>query len=209
VTLADLTRDSVLKAVAEFDRIGREAFLKDAGFGRARAYYLDHGGRLYDSKAIAGYAHGVITGTPLGPQDFSGGDKTVAQRLQALGFMVLNVPNPDWTRDEIILACQLVERNRLCVVAPGVAATSHQAGWSSAGSPTTPTKSRQPLPAHRNLEHRCHPPDAILPANQIEPGLLWRLDAANRSVARYSCSRMRCRARLAQRVSRVGPIIAQ
>ena len=111
VTLSDVTRASVLTAVAEFDRQGRDAFLKSTHFGRARAYYLEHEGRLYDSKAIAGYAHGVSTGTPLGPGDFSGGDKTVAQRLEALGFTVLNVPNPNWTRDEIIVACELVEVN--------------------------------------------------------------------------------------------------
>jgi 5-methylcytosine-specific restriction enzyme A len=111
VTLGDVTRTGVLTAVGEFDRLGRDAFLRQTGFGRARAYYLEHAGRLYDSKAIAGYAHQVSTGRPLGPADFSGGDKTVAQRLTALGFMVLNVPNPDWTRDEIILACELVEAN--------------------------------------------------------------------------------------------------
>jgi 5-methylcytosine-specific restriction enzyme A len=111
VTLGDVTRASVLTAVAEFDRGGRDAFLRSTGFGRARAYYLEHDGHLYDSKAIVGYAHGISTGTPLGPGDFSGGDKTVAQRLEALGFTVLNAPNPDWTRDEIILACALVEAN--------------------------------------------------------------------------------------------------
>jgi 5-methylcytosine-specific restriction enzyme A len=111
VTLSDVTAIGVRAAVAEFDRLGRDAFLRSTGFGRARAYYLEHDGRLYDSKAIVGYAHGISAGTPLGPGDFSGGDKTVAQRLAALGFKVLNVPNPDWTRDEIILACALVESN--------------------------------------------------------------------------------------------------
>ncbi|WP_343449841.1 hypothetical protein [Micromonospora oryzae] len=109
--LADVTRASVLAAVEEFDRLGRDVFLKSTGFGRSRAYYLDYQGNLYDSKAIIGYAHGVSTGTAWGPADFSGGDKTVAQRLEALGFMVAFLPNPDWTRDEIILACDLVLAN--------------------------------------------------------------------------------------------------
>jgi len=43
----------------------------------------------------------------------SGGDKTVAKRLEALGFKVLKLTKLDWTRDEIILACQLVETNGL------------------------------------------------------------------------------------------------
>jgi hypothetical protein len=32
--------------------------------------------------------------------------------LEALGFRVLNLPNLDWTREQIILACGLVEGNR-------------------------------------------------------------------------------------------------
>ena len=111
MTLSDVTRTGVLAAVAEFDRLGREAFLKSTGFGPARAYFLEHDGKLYDSKAIIGYAHGVNTGVPLGPGDFSGGDKTVAQRLETLGFRVLNLDRPKWTRDEIILACALAEAN--------------------------------------------------------------------------------------------------
>jgi 5-methylcytosine-specific restriction enzyme A len=70
-----------MAAVEEFDRLGREAFLKSTGFGPAQVYFLDHDGKLYDSKAIIGYAHGVSTGVPLGPGEFSGGDDTVAQRL--------------------------------------------------------------------------------------------------------------------------------
>jgi 5-methylcytosine-specific restriction protein A len=112
VTLGDVTRTGVLAAVAEFDRLGRAAFLKSTGFGAARTYFLQYGGKLYDSKAIAGYAHGVSTGAPMRPRDFSGGDSTVAQRLEALGFEVLNLERPDWTRDEIILACALAESNR-------------------------------------------------------------------------------------------------
>jgi len=111
VTLADVTAAGVRAAIQEFDRLGRDAFLRSTGFRRAQEYFLEYDGRLYDSKAIAGYAYGISTGTPLGPRDFSGGDKTVANRLEALGFKVLKLTKPDWTRDEIILACQLVEAN--------------------------------------------------------------------------------------------------
>ena len=111
MTLADVTHESVLAAVAEFDQLGRDAFLHATGFHRSREYYLEHEGQLYDSKPIVGYAHGVSTGTPLRPGDFSGGDKTVARRLEALGFEVRYLPYADWTRDEIILACELVEAN--------------------------------------------------------------------------------------------------
>lgn len=111
VTLSDVTHTGVMAAVEEFDRLGREAFLKSTGFGSAQVYFLEHDGRLYDSKAIIGYAHGVSTGIPLGPGDFSGGDNTVAQRLQTLGFTVLNLRRPDWKYDEIVLACALAEAN--------------------------------------------------------------------------------------------------
>jgi hypothetical protein len=67
----------------------------------------DHITAAFRPKAIAGYAHGVSTGTPLGRGDFTGGDKTAAHCLETLGFAVLNLSNPEWTRDEIILACPL------------------------------------------------------------------------------------------------------
>jgi 5-methylcytosine-specific restriction protein A len=111
VTLGDVTREGVLVAVEEFDRLGRAAFLKSTGFGPAQTYFLQHDGKLYDSKAIIGYAHGVCTGVPLGPPDFSGGDKTVARRLETLGFTILNLHRPAWTRHELVLACALAEAN--------------------------------------------------------------------------------------------------
>lgn len=60
VTLSDVTCADVLAATREFGRLGREAFLKSTGFGPARAYFLQHDGKLYDSKVIVGYAHGSV-----------------------------------------------------------------------------------------------------------------------------------------------------
>lgn len=111
MTLADITRQAVLAATEEFNRVGRDDFLHKTGFRRARDYYLELNGILYDSKAIVAYAHGVATGTPLRPEDFSGGDKTVAARLRALDFTVRQFRRFGWTRDEIVLACALVEEN--------------------------------------------------------------------------------------------------
>lgn len=152
-----MTRAGVLTAVAEFDRLGRDAFLESTGFGRARAYFLEHDGRLYDSKAIAGYAHRVSTGTPLGPGDFSGGDSTVAQRLEGLGFTVLNVSNPDWRRDEIILACQLVCANgwrQVDASDPRVKALSELL-QSPRDSPL-PAKPGLPEPSRCRVQDRLH-----------------------------------------------------
>ncbi|MFD3452905.1 hypothetical protein ACFWVC_12080 [Streptomyces sp. NPDC058691] len=90
--LADLTRDGVLAAIRECDELGRDAFLHKYAFGPARAYRLVHDGRTYDSKAIAGVAHGHCAGVALTADEFSGGAKTVARRLQELGFTVAYGP---------------------------------------------------------------------------------------------------------------------
>lgn len=92
--LSDITAESVSAAIAEFDQLGRIAFLAKYGFGPSRTYFLLHDGVAYDSKAICGAAHGYLTGSPgpLGPSDFSGGDKTVKSRLEKLGFAVIGQP---------------------------------------------------------------------------------------------------------------------
>lgn len=109
MALDDVTEGAVIAAVSEFDRLGRDPFLEATGFGRAKSYFLEHGGKLYDSKAIVGYAHGISGDRPWHAADFSGGDKTVADRLRALGFTVRFLRNPSWTWEEIVLACALVE----------------------------------------------------------------------------------------------------
>jgi 5-methylcytosine-specific restriction enzyme A len=111
MTLAQVTRESILSAVAEFDAAGRDAFLDRYGFEPARAYVLVHDGREYDSKAIFGAAHGYATGEPLSASDFSGGAASVGRRLTALGFTVHARIDLDWTDDELILACDLVADN--------------------------------------------------------------------------------------------------
>ena len=90
MALSDLTTNSVLQAMAQFDELGREAFLDRYGFGRARGYFVLHDGKRYDSKAIVGAAHGFLGHgfKPLTSSDFSGGEKTVAKQLSALGFRV-------------------------------------------------------------------------------------------------------------------------
>src|SRR5690349_12182338 len=92
MSLSDLTSsDAVLRAVAEFDALGREQFLSRYGFGKARSYFLIRDGRIYDSKAIAGAAHKFQFPErgPLHAADFSGGDQTVKRQLEALGFTVV------------------------------------------------------------------------------------------------------------------------
>lgn len=84
-------RNAVLKAVQEFDKLGREDFLTKYGFKKARSYFLELNGKLYDSKAIVGAAFGrQFPGEgPLKPEHFSGGKRTVAPKLISLGFKVI------------------------------------------------------------------------------------------------------------------------
>ncbi|MFJ9189359.1 HNH endonuclease [Streptomyces globisporus] len=106
-----ITRESVLKVLAEHDELGREAFLSKYGFGVARSYVLVHEGQEYDSKAIAGVAHRWDQERALASDEFSGGKDHAAAWLKRLGFQVKAIKNPDWARDEIILACHLVMEN--------------------------------------------------------------------------------------------------
>jgi 5-methylcytosine-specific restriction protein A len=109
-----VTREAVLRTIAEHDDLGEEAFLERYGYGEALTYFLIHGGNQYASKAIYGVAHKhvAVDGNPLRNTDFSGGEAQVAQKLEALGFTVTRPSrNPPWSRDELILALDLYMRN--------------------------------------------------------------------------------------------------
>ena len=117
--------EAVRSAMAEFDRLGRDAFLGEHGYQRARRYFLRApGGKLYDSKAIAGIAYGYQFPDrgPLRSANFSGGEATVKAQLERLSFEVIESDesgvhgqegrprNPAWIRDELILALDLYVR---------------------------------------------------------------------------------------------------
>lgn len=83
-------RESILKAIAEYDSLGRERFLERYGFGPAQSYFLVHGGKRYDSKTIVGVAYGYENPSHgrLKSQEFNGGRDTVQDCLERLGFEV-------------------------------------------------------------------------------------------------------------------------
>ena len=89
--LSNITsREPVLAAINEYDRIGRDPFLQKYGFGGSRRYWLVRDGNRYDSKAVIGAAHGYAR-PDLGPMqadEFSGGAATVKQTLEQLGFQI-------------------------------------------------------------------------------------------------------------------------
>jgi len=89
MALSDITRDAVLQAIGECDRLGQDGFLARFGFDRARQYLLVHDGKRYDSKAIVGAAHGFLRGErALTAGEFSGGEATIGRLLRRLGFTV-------------------------------------------------------------------------------------------------------------------------
>ena len=91
MSLSDISdRDAVLKAIEEFDDLGRSNFLEKYGFSEAKEFFLRFRGKSYDSKAICGAAHGYQFPEmgPLKAQDFSGGKETVKKTLNGLNFRV-------------------------------------------------------------------------------------------------------------------------
>src|ERR1700761_1246331 len=89
-SLASITREAVLAAIAEYDELGQDVFLDKYGFHPARSYVLVHDGKSYDSKAIVGVAHGYLPGRqPLTPSEFSGGEATVGRLLRKLRFTLM------------------------------------------------------------------------------------------------------------------------
>ena len=85
---ADVTRDDVLRAIKEYDRLGPDAFFSKHGFGRSRTYELVWEERRYPHKAILGAAYELATGQRLGSGDFEGGKSGAVAVLTKLGFTI-------------------------------------------------------------------------------------------------------------------------
>jgi hypothetical protein len=113
MSLTQLTSPTAVKlAIEECNRIGRDDFLRHWDFGRSREYPLSCGGVEYDSKAIAGVAHGYQFPEQgaLRSEDFSGGihRQGAAHRLSKLGFHVVGVDGRtgSWSLEECELAVE-------------------------------------------------------------------------------------------------------
>jgi len=92
VSYADLTdRTAVEWAMAEFDRLGRDTFLHNYGYGEAREYFLVTEDGRYDSKAIFGAAYQRQHGVAVSYDEISAGKAGAAGRLAELGFDVEGV----------------------------------------------------------------------------------------------------------------------
>jgi hypothetical protein len=89
-----VTRDDVLRAIQEYDRLGPEAFFSAHGFGPTTTYDLVWDERRYPPKAILGTAYEFGTGQRLASGDFEGGKDGAVAVLGKLGFTVQHKPRP-------------------------------------------------------------------------------------------------------------------
>lgn len=83
-----VTRAEVLRAIAEYDRLGPEAFFAAHGFAPTTTYDLVWEERRYPPKAILGTAYELATGRRLASGDFEGGKSGAVRVLGQLGFTV-------------------------------------------------------------------------------------------------------------------------
>jgi hypothetical protein len=67
VTWDRVTRDDVLRAIKEYDRLGPERFFSEHGFAPTTTYELAWEKRRYPPKAILGTAYEFATGQHLVP----------------------------------------------------------------------------------------------------------------------------------------------
>src|SRR5262245_17940160 len=88
VAWGQVSRDDVLRAIQEYDRLGPERFFAEHGFGPSRTYELVLDKRCYPHKAILGTAYEFATGQRLGSGDFEGGKAGAVRVLGQLGFTV-------------------------------------------------------------------------------------------------------------------------
>ena len=89
-----VTRDDVLRAIQEYDRLGPEGFFSEHGFAPTTTYELVWDERRYPPKAILGTAYEFATGQRLGSGDFEGGKTGAVRVLGKLGFTVQHRRRP-------------------------------------------------------------------------------------------------------------------
>ena len=83
-----VTRDDVLHAIQEYDRLGAQEFFAAHGFAPTTTYDLLWEERSYPPKAILGTAYELATGERLASGDFEGGKSGAVKVLGQLGFTV-------------------------------------------------------------------------------------------------------------------------
>jgi hypothetical protein len=100
VAVSDIDEGDVLGAIELLDDPTQAEFIDSLHFKSATQYRLVHQGRLYDSKAVVGIAHGVATGQFWTSDDLYGGvaPGAAAWALRKLGFFVDDGPIHELTQ---------------------------------------------------------------------------------------------------------------
>lgn len=88
VNWKNVTRDHVVRATREYDKLGAEQFFAKHGFAPTTTYDLFWEARRYPPKAILGTAYEFATGHKLNSSDFEGGKSGAVKVLEDLGFTV-------------------------------------------------------------------------------------------------------------------------
>ncbi len=83
-----VTRDDVVAALQDYDRLGPGPFFARHGYGPSRSYELIWNNHHYPHKAILGTAYELATGQRLAPGDFEGGKAGAVKILSQLGFTI-------------------------------------------------------------------------------------------------------------------------
>jgi hypothetical protein len=90
----NVTRDEVMRATKEYDRLGPERFFAEHGFAPTTTYEMVLGERRYPPKAILGTAYEFATGERLASGDFEGGKTGAVAVLGKLGFTIQEKGKP-------------------------------------------------------------------------------------------------------------------
>jgi hypothetical protein len=77
----DIKRSDVLEAIEFREDPGNAEFVRSLRFEEATKFRLVHGGRFYESKEIAGIAHGIATGQFWNRDNLSGGMRRRLSRV--------------------------------------------------------------------------------------------------------------------------------
>jgi hypothetical protein len=89
-----VSRDDVMRAIQEYDRLGPDQFFAQHGFAPTTTYELIHNERSYPPKALLGTAFEFATGRRLASGDFEGGKSGAVRVLEKLGFTVQQIHRP-------------------------------------------------------------------------------------------------------------------
>jgi hypothetical protein len=90
----EVSRDDVMRAIQEYDRLGPDQFFAQHGYAPTTTYELIWNDRGYPPKALLGTAYEFATGRRLASGDFEGGKAGAVRVLGKLGFTVQQILRP-------------------------------------------------------------------------------------------------------------------